>query len=144
MAAADLWWVEEGAEVEVEWGPGDWWPAIASEIFDYADARTVLIVYGRGWKKYNEWVGDASRVRPCIGAVNLELEDFNRAFGTTEGAIVDGDGLPVLLTLTSPPIHTSSYSQSMVTASKFYLRDWNWRRIEQLIEGPPLFGLNST
>ena len=94
MAAADLWWAEEGNMVEVEWSKDDWWPATVTEVFDYpGSCRTLYIDYGKGWKKHNEWVGDAARVRPSIGAVNLELEDFQRAFGTTEGALVDGDEL---------------------------------------------------
>jgi len=62
-AAADLWWVQKGATVKVEWRTADWWPATAMEVFDYPDARTVYIAYGCGWKKYDEWVGDAARVR---------------------------------------------------------------------------------
>ena len=33
----DLWWVEEGAEVEVEWRTGDWWPGLRkkNELFAY-------------------------------------------------------------------------------------------------------------
>ena len=61
MASGDLWWVNTGAEVEVEWYPGDWWPATATEVFDYPKARTIYIEYPVGWKKYCEWVGDPQR-----------------------------------------------------------------------------------
>ena len=62
-------------------GAGDWWPATVTDVFDYPETRTVFIVYGAGWKKHNEWVGDATRVRTPTGAVNLELEDNMRVYG---------------------------------------------------------------
>jgi len=90
MAGTDLWWVNNGDDVEVEWSEGDWWPAKPTEVNDYPEARTDFIAYAHGWKKFNEWVGDHTRVRPPTGSVSLELEDCRRAYGTTEGHLVDG------------------------------------------------------
>ena len=41
MAGKDLWWVNNGDDVEVEWSEGDWWPAKVTEVFDYPEARTL-------------------------------------------------------------------------------------------------------
>ena len=88
---ADLSRVTVGSEVEVRYKTGVWDPAKVTEVDTSGSAPSIKVSY-LGWgDSWDEWVDEPARVRPRGGAGKTALENFQTQWGSTTGAVLNGD-----------------------------------------------------
>ena len=92
VSTLPLGWVSAQDSVEVRCWDGLWYTATCLETFDYPDTRTVLVTFNGWTKRHDEWIGDASRVRAPRDRDDTLLENDEKKWGDTTGAVVvDGE-----------------------------------------------------